>query len=811
MALRRVVAVACVLAAVGAAPASATNAPIVVVAGGGHDALPASGQGATKPATSVALGGPELLSRVPQAQGGGFLLGDASWRALFVTGDGNVRVVTGSGTPGAAPLAPYDMNNAPPAGSAFVDMSVLTAASFWAATGSAPPDDLQFLVSDKNNGRIVFVQGRGASTWATGIDQPFDAEREGASSNWLMADWGGAVVRENGTVIAGNGSSSGAAPASGGSPVSGSIGYPHDVSYNPAADTAGATRFYYVASRTDTFGGRVWKVTKPPGSGDVIERVASAVVLGALGGVQALRDGGALVYGGDGHIYRASSAGALSTIAGAAAGATSPQGTPADQMTLNVSGFVTVGEEGVYVSQPSSLLVFLIPATAITSGPGPIATPQAEFGITSWDQGASYSCMLDGITKPSCGPFGPSDLADGSHILSVAATTDSGALADPTPSTWSWTVDGSSPPAPALSEPVADGAVGDRPTFTWQPEADTGPAGIDHFEVFIDEAKVGEVETCAAACAFTQPTALKDGQHKLRVKVLDKAGNFAESTRRFAVASAPAAAVSVAPTRVLTDHAVTFDASGSTDDNGQIVRYEWDLDGDGSFEVDGGAGPATTRTYGTPQSLMVQVRVTDDGGLSSTASASLVVTSLPPAGKPLGVSINDGAQYTNDPNVTVFAVWPTFASNALVSNDGGFKNAVGFPVAETIMWKLDSSGPERLPKTIYVRFVGGSQTSETYQDDIILDQTPPKLTEAQIAGAQPKGASAAKAMKVTLRLKAKDNVSGVGAAQVTKTKKKPGKLIKYKATLKVVAGKKLYVRVRDRAGNFSAWRTAKRR
>ena len=107
----------------------------------------------------------------------------------------------------------------------------------------------------------------------------------------------------------------------------------------------------------------------------------------------------------------------------------------------------------------------------------------------------------------------------------------------------------------------------------------------------------------------------------------------------------------------------------------------------------------------------------------------------------VGVSINDGAQYTNDPDVTVFAVWPGFASDALVSNDGGFKTAVNFPVAEKIPWKLDSSGPERLPKTIYVRFTAGTQVSETYQDDIILDQTPPKVLSASLSS----GGSAASA------------------------------------------------------------------
>jgi hypothetical protein len=45
---------------------------------------------------------------------------------------------------------------------------------------------------------------------------------------------------------------------------------------------------------------------------------------------------------------------------------------------------------------------------------------------------------------------------------------------------------------------------------------------------------------------------------------------------------------------------------------------------------------------------------------------------------------------------------------------------------------------------------------------------------------------------------------------VTKNKRKPGKVLKFKSKLKVVSAPTLFVRVRDRAGNFSSWRRAKR-
>jgi hypothetical protein len=63
----------------------------------------------------------------------------------------------------------------------------------------------------------------------------------------------------------------------------------------------------------------------------------------------------------------------------------------------------------------------------------------------------------------------------------------------------------------------------------------------------------------------------------------------------------------------------------------------------------------------------------------------------------------------------------------------------------------------------------------------------------------------------TLKLKATDNVSGVGGVQITTTKRKPGKVLKFRKKLKVKPAKKLFVRVQDRAGNFSGWKPVRGR
>jgi hypothetical protein len=159
--------------------------------------------------------------------------------------------------------------------------------------------------------------------------------------------------------------------------------------------------------------------------------------------------------------------------------------------------------------------------------------------------------------------------------------------------------------------------------------------------------------------------------------------------------------------------------------------------------------------------------------------------------------------------VTLTVKAPANANAFLVSNDGGFFAPATFPAASTIKWKLDSSGPERLPKTVYLRFMLGPIVSDNFTDDIILDEIPPVVQLATLLAPPSAGraATAAAAKTYSLKIKAKDSNSGVGKVQVTANKRKPGKLLAYKTKLKVKAtAKPKFIRARDRAGNFSRWK-----
>jgi len=129
---------------------------------------------------------------------------------------------------------------------------------------------------------------------------------------------------------------------------------------------------------------------------------------------------------------------------------------------------------------------------------------------------------------------------------------------------------------------------------------------------------------------------------------------------------------------------VDFDASSSFDD-GTIVDYEWDLDGNGTFNE---AGPETdargsffaTYTYNDVGDYTAQVRVTDDGAQTDTAEAviSVAAANLPPVADlqadplsgpaPLNVLLDGTASY--DPEGELFILHWDFDDDGIFNEPG---------------------------------------------------------------------------------------------------------------------------------------------
>jgi glucose/arabinose dehydrogenase len=88
----------------------------------------------------------------------------------------------------------------------------------------------------------------------------------------------------------------------------------------------------------------------------------------------------------------------------------------------------------------------------------------------------------------------------------------------------------------------------------------------------------------------------------------------------------PIPAVTASPTSGDPPLTVTFDGRGSSDeDPGDVLRYAWDLDGDGLF--DDGAEPVVTHTFTDAGVKVGRLRVTDSTGSSAVGQAVVTVGS----------------------------------------------------------------------------------------------------------------------------------------------------------------------------------------
>jgi hypothetical protein len=189
------------------------------------------------------------------------------------------------------------------------------------------------------------------------------------------------------------------------------------------------------------------------------------------------------------------------------------------------------------------------------------------------------------------------------------------------------------------------------------------------------------------------------------------------------------------------------------------------------------------------------------GNVSSSVSDTIELDTATEA--EYGLTINDGALFTNQTAVALTISARPGTAQMQVSNDGGFAGAQWEPYASRKAWVITQYGSYVIPRVVYVRYKDlGGNVSSNYQDDIILDVTPPVGTVSIIGvtGLQ------AMASTVTLELSATDDVSGVGQMLISNQPDFAGATWESYATSRAWAlgsNGTVYVRYRDNAGNVS--------
>lgn len=113
------------------------------------------------------------------------------------------------------------------------------------------------------------------------------------------------------------------------------------------------------------------------------------------------------------------------------------------------------------------------------------------------------------------------------------------------------------------------------------------------------------------------------GTYNVGVKVTLATGQEVVTENLVTIANVlPVPQISYSPQVLEVPVTVSFDAAGSRDADGDIIQYEWDLDGDGSIDEN---GTKATMNYTTAQEVEVLLRVTDNNGESAEEVLTLVL------------------------------------------------------------------------------------------------------------------------------------------------------------------------------------------
>ena len=183
------------------------------------------------------------------------------------------------------------------------------------------------------------------------------------------------------------------------------------------------------------------------------------------------------------------------------------------------------------------------------------------------------------------------------------------------------------PSSPSVGEPV---------TFTSTSQPADGSTITDYrWDLDGD----GKLETDTGSSPTVTYTYYSPGTVEVRLQVRDDAGGRDSARQSVTISGEPAggppiASFTFSPSAPVAGQPVLF-TSTSSDPDGSIVDQTWDLNGDGVF--DNGGGPTALRTFATPGSYVVGLRIVDSNGKVAFYSQTVTV------GSPLGASSKPAA------------------------------------------------------------------------------------------------------------------------------------------------------------------------
>lgn len=269
--------------------------------------------------------------------------------------------------------------------------------------------------------------------------------------------------------------------------------------------------------------------------------------------------------------------------------------------------------------------------------------------------------------------------------------------------------------APAISNIVVENITGSTATVTWA--TDEGSTAQVEYGTSASYGSATDLAPELTAVHTVTLTGLAaNTQYHFAVRSADAAGNSAVSPDSTFTTSNSAPLVNSFAASKQSGNAplsVTFSASAS-DSDGTVTNYEWDVEGDGVYDVDTGVTPSYTHTYSQVGTYSARVRVRDNGGATVESDAqTITVTSVnnePPVVETFSGSPEPSTRYSirfdlryNDPNGTIVRHEWDFDGNGVVDAEAAPPVSHVYPRAGTynpVVTLTDNQGGVVIARTM---------------------------------------------------------------------------------------------------------------
>lgn len=163
--------------------------------------------------------------------------------------------------------------------------------------------------------------------------------------------------------------------------------------------------------------------------------------------------------------------------------------------------------------------------------------------------------------------------------------------------------------------------------------------------------------------AVSYHTYKKGGTYTVILAVTDNDNATNTTTKQIIVNSIPSISFIYTPDNPKTGETVIFNANDSIDADGNIVKYEWDWDGDGIYD-ETLSNPIITHSWNDDGNYEIILRITDDKGAVNVTKKEISIANRPPSanfsftplnpqpGQPIVFNSNS---YDPDGNITYYS------------------------------------------------------------------------------------------------------------------------------------------------------------